>query len=334
MPRLREVGEFEAIRRLARRGVEAPGVVVGSGDDAAVMRLDPDRDLVATTDAFVEGRHWLAEWMTPAEVGARVALANLSDLAAMAAVPRWALVALAVRADQELDELVELERGLERVLGANGAAVVGGNLTAVAGESSITVTLLGDVERGRAWTRSGARPGDLIAVTGHPGRAGAALRLARERAAEARAAEWRELLDAWIRPESRVALAGALAATGGVTAAIDVSDGLIADLRHLAAASGVGLEMERLGADDPLLERAAAALGAGVDDFRMGPSDDYELLVALDPGRRESCELVVRAQGVPFTVIGTVTGDAGRLALARGVGRVPPEPKGYDHFRS
>jgi len=308
-------------------------VVVGSGDDAAVLRPDPDRDLVATTDAFVEGRHWLAEWM-PAEVGARVALANLSDLAAMAAVPRWALVAFAVRADQELDPLVEMERGLERVLEAHGATVIGGNLTAVTGEASITVTLLGDVERGGAWTRSGARPGDLIAVTGHPGRAGAALRLARARPGASRDQEWRELLDAWIRPVSRVALAGALAATRGVTAAIDVSDGLVADLRHLVEASGAGVELERLGPADPLLDRAATVLGDSADALRMGSSDDYELLVTLDPARRESCELVCSAQNVPFTVLGMVTADAGRLVLARGRGRVPLEPGGYDHFRS
>jgi thiamine-monophosphate kinase len=263
-----------------------------------------------------------------------VALANLSDLAAMAAAPRWALVALAVRADQELDDLVEMERGLERILDAHGATVVGGNLTAVPGETSITMTLLGDVERGRAWTRAGARPGDWIAVTGHPGRAGAALRLVRERAGAARAEEWRELLDAWIRPVSRVALARALAATGGVTAAIDISDGLVADLQHLAEASGAGVELERLGPDDPLLDRAAAALGDGGDALRLGPSDDYELLVALDLERRESCELVCGAQGVPFTVLGKVTADAGRVVLARGRGRVPLEPGGYDHFRS
>jgi thiamine-monophosphate kinase len=329
MPRLREVGEFEAIRRLARRGAAA-GVVIGSGDDAAVLRPDPDRDLVATTDAFVEGRHWLREWMSPVEVGARLAHANLSDLAAMAAVPRWALVAIGARPDQELDELVEMERGLERALDAQGAVVVGGNLSAVAGEAWWTVTLLGDVERGRAWTRASARPGDLLAVTGHPGRAGAAVRLVH--AGLARAEEWRPLLDAWIRPASRVALARALAATGAVTAAIDLSDGLAADLGHLAAASGTGATLERLGPEDALLDRAAAALGIGVETVRLGASDDYELLMTLDPARRESCELVCQAQRVPFTVLGTVAAESGRLTLDRGGQRTPIEPAGYDHF--
>ena len=116
MTRLGEAGEFGTLARLIRERIEHPGVIVGPGDDAAVLRPSPGMDLVATTDALVEGRHYLPDWITPAELGARLAAANLSDLAAMAAQPRWALLSIAARADHEVEALESLERGLERTL--------------------------------------------------------------------------------------------------------------------------------------------------------------------------------------------------------------------------
>ena len=332
MPTLREIGEFEAIRRLAGQRADATGVVLGSGDDAAVLRTTPGHDLVVTTDAFVEGRHWLPQWSTPDELGARLAAANLSDLAAMAALPRWALLAIGARPEQEVEHWMAVQAGLSRSLQAHGAVVVGGNLSAVDGPTWLSLTLLGEAAHGRCWTRFGARPGDLLAVTGWPGRAGAAVRLVRQHAADARASRWQELLECWMRPTPRVGLAHALAATGAVTAAIDVSDGLLGDLAHLCEASDVGADLERLGPDDPLLDRAAAALGTTADDLRRGPSDDYELLLALDPAGRPGCEAIARDAGVHFTVLGTLTAAPAMITRVRDGRREPIEPSGYDHF--
>ena len=197
MSTLGELGEFEVIRRLtaARSGAgrerafaadPRAGVVVGSGDDAAVLRPAPGSDLVATTDAFVEGGHFLRDWCPARVAGARLAQANLSDLAAMAAVPRWALLSIGARPESEVADLVAFQSGLSEALEAAGAVLVGGNLTAVAGAEWYSLTLLGECERGREWTRFGARPGDLVAVSGHPGRAGAGAR-ARPRAGRGRA---------------------------------------------------------------------------------------------------------------------------------------------------
>jgi thiamine-monophosphate kinase len=334
MPRLREAGEFAVIRRLVEGLRPSAGVHVGPGDDAAVLRPEPGRDLVITTDAFVEGRHWLPAWIDPRPLGERLALANLSDLAAMAARPRWALLSLGLRGDT-LSEWVEaVQAGLVAALERDGASVVGGNLTAVEGEAWLSLTLAGDVPPGRAWTRGGARPGDLLAVTGAPGRAGAAIALIRALGEGARAPEWAPLLAAWRTPASRVDLARALAASGAITAAVDISDGWAGDLGHLCAASGVGAEVPRGGwAPDAELDAAARALGHTADDFRMGPSDDYELLLAIDPAGREGCAAIALEAGVPLSVIGWFTGRSGALEwLEENGARTPIEPRSFDHF--
>jgi thiamine-monophosphate kinase len=332
--RLREVGEFEALRRLIRERAASPSVIVGPGDDAAVLRPTPGTDLVATTDALVAGHHYLPEWLAPEDLGARLAAANLSDLAAMAATPRWALLEAGVGADHEVDDLLALERGLERALGEAGAVIVGGNLAATEGPEWLTLTLLGEVARGRAWTRRGARPGDLIAVSGAPGRAGAGLALARRLGSAARDQAWQPLLDAWLKPRARVALALSLTASGAVTAAIDISDGLAGDLGHLCEASGVGAEIEAAaGERDALLARAASALGVDALELFAGPSDDYELLLAVDPERRAACELAAEAAGERIAFIGRFTAAPGVIERVSGDGaRRPIEVAGFDHF--
>src|SRR5262249_30829140 len=170
--------EFARIAALIAGLPAGAGVVVGPGDDAAVLRLAEGRDLVATTDAAVEGRHFRRDVLSPEEAGTRLAAADLSDLAAMAAQPRWALISLVAPANWSGEDCRRLEHACARTLFAEGAALVGGNLASADGPLVASLTLLGEVERGRAWTRRGARAGDLIAVTGAPGSAAAFLALA------------------------------------------------------------------------------------------------------------------------------------------------------------
>ena len=348
-------GEFELIRALLAGRLQGEGVIVGPGDDAAVLRPREGLDLVVTTDTFVEGRHFRRDLLSPEQVGSRLAAANLSDLAAMAAVPRWGLIALAVPAAWDAAHVVALERACAQALEAQGVAMVGGNLTATDGPLDATVTLIGDVAQDAHWTRAGARPGDVLAVTGHPGRAAAMLALALwgnppslERVPAA-------LRESFVVPPCRVKTALALAAlstvAGGrsVHACIDVSDGLVGDLAHLCRASGVGATITAW-PDDPELWRAAReistlvsgeraavlpASAAGIlEHLRLSPGDDYELLLAIDPARFDECMAAAAGEGTALFAIGEITAATGsRLRRADGTEQSLPD-RGYDHFAS
>lgn len=279
--------EFDAIRQmLARWGDRA----VGIGNDAAVVRLPRGDSLVASVDASVEGQHFRRAWLSPREVGYRAVTAALSDLAAMAAKPVGVLLAMELPASW-LADLSELADGIGEAVDAAGAHILGGNVSA--GERlSITTTVLGSAFT--MPTRRGAHAGDRVYVTGTFGAPGAALeRLSRGEPA----GEYRER---FARPRARL-LESRWLATRGVTAAIDVSDGLVADLRHLAAASATRIEI-----DASRVPRAAGV----TPEQALSSGEEYELIVtapsALDADgfRREF--------GIPLTEVGAVAaGPAG-----------------------
>ena len=340
------MGEFERIRALIADLPEGDGVVVGPGDDAAVLRPHVGHDLVVTTDTFVEGRHFRRELLSPTELGARFAAANLSDLAAMAARPCWATLALVLPESWSAAAMQAFEHSCARALAADGAAIVGGNLSS--GDTfSATLTLIGQAPRGEAWLRSGARDGDVIAVTGVPGSAAAFTALALWGSPPSRERVPVPLVERFVAPASQVALASVLAGTGAVHAAIDISDGLAADLGHVGEASGLGatIEAEALPADEAL-RAAARQLSAWAGQERgvlpaaetgvrshliLGPSDDYELLLAIDPAGFEACVRLAEGAGATLTAIGRFTSERG-LRLVSGGATTPITPHGWDHF--
>jgi thiamine-monophosphate kinase len=318
MRTLAEIGEFGLIERIARAAARGPagGVVLGIGDDAALLRARAGEDLVATIDAVVEGVHFRWGVDDPAALGWRALAASLSDLAAMGARPLGCLLALAAPGALPLARLDGVLRGMLAAARDYGCPLAGGNVTR-ARETSLTVTALGAVRRGRALSRRGARAGDRILVTGALG--GAAL-------ARAGAARGRGRVRH--RPRPRLAAGLALGRLHGIGACIDVSDGLEADLAHLLDAAGRPLHAELDPARVPVprgLRRACARLGLDPAALALGGGEDYELLFTARPAALPAAALA-RRLGLPVTEIGRVRAGPGR--------RGRPPPRGYRHFRA
>jgi thiamine-monophosphate kinase len=300
-------------------------VIVGIGDDAAVLRLPADTDLVAAVDTLVEGRHFPAG--SPARsIGHRALAVNLSDFAAMGATPAWATLALTIPS-VDVEWLAPFAEGLRSLADAHGVALVGGDTTG--GPLTVSVQLLGYTPRGFALRRSGARAGDVLAVTGSLGDAGAGLALVQgllgvpnERAAEI-------LVHRFEYPAPRVQFG--LCARGIASAAMDLSDGLAGDLPKLARASGLAahVHVERL----PLSEALRALVPpAQAQDWALGAGDDYELLMAVPPHRYPQLAAAAAAVGLALTSIGDLQSGGGVTWSLNGA-EFSPRVQGYDHFR-
>jgi thiamine-monophosphate kinase len=316
---VRRPGEFELIERFTRPFTQGEGVRVGIGDDAAVLRPPPGEDLVATVDAVVEGVHFTSRF-TPEEIGWKALAVNLSDLAAMGARPLWALVALATPPVADPGRLARIGRGIAGCARRHALSVVGGNVTA-ARQLSLTVTVLGAVRRGRVLVRTGGRPGDLLVVSGTLGDAGLGLLPGAALGLRARQR----------RPRPRLALGRS--AAGIARAAIDVSDGLLQDLEHLCAASGVGarVEVDRL----PLSPAYRASTRGSRDPFERALSggEDYELLLAVPPSRLAALRDVARAARTRVTLVGVLEDRPG-VRVVRGGRLLHPRRAGHDHLRT
>ncbi len=324
------VGEFALIERLRHLVPAAgPGVVIGIGDDAAVVQLSGQ--VLATCDVQVEGVHFTRDLCAPPDIGWRALAVNLSDIAAMGGTPRYALASLLLPPETPVRVLDGIYAGLAEIASSYGVVVVGGNISRTPGTLGIDVTLLGDA--GRVLSRTGARPGDGIWVTGAVGKAAAGLYLLRH--PEVRVPGGDALAAAYRRPVPRVGAGQTLAGMEAVTAMIDTSDGTARDLLHVADASGVGvrLDLGRLPLD-PGIVAAARAAGRDPEVWALGGGEDYELLFTAGPGFDVPAAGLGRTTGVPVTRIGDVLRpDDGRWAVGRDGTRVPLLPAGWDHFR-
>ncbi|WP_344279893.1 thiamine-phosphate kinase [Actinomadura napierensis] len=300
-----ELGEFGLIGRLTRGLPRGADVRLGPGDDAAVVAA-PDGRVVATTDLLVEGRHFRRDWSGPYDIGRKAAAQNLADVVAMGARPTALLVGFAAPPSTDADWAVRLYDGLADECRRAGASVAGGDVVGAPG-ITLAVTALGDLGGGRPLTRSGARPGDVVAVRGRLGYASAGWALL----AEGRDGP-PELLDAHRRPEPPYE-AGAEAREAGATALLDVSDGLVQDLGHIAAASGVRIDVDSATLVVPEV--------LGPDGLRhvLTGGEDHGFAGTFPPDSPPPPS---------WTVIGSVReGDGVRVD-----GRVP-DATGWDHFR-
>ncbi|HVF36135.1 MAG TPA: thiamine-phosphate kinase [Candidatus Saccharimonadia bacterium] len=306
--------EFDLIELIRRECAHArDDVRVGIGDDGAVLTTRDGHDLVVATDTLVSGVHFPAS-TTPYDIGWKALAVNLSDLAAMGAEPAWATLALTLPTPDPA-WVAAFAGGFAALARPHGVALVGGDTTL--GPLTITVTVHGFVPRGAALLRSGARVGDLVCVTGELGDAAAALE-------HFDVAALRERLD---RPVPRVR--AGIALRGRASAAIDVSDGLLADLGRLCAASGVGARLDEAPPMSGALLQACTAAVALVHAWTGG--DDYELCFTLPP---ESLVEVrgLPDKGVPIATLGRIVATPGvRVVDSRG-NDVTPARRGYEHF--
>ncbi|WP_165987567.1 thiamine-phosphate kinase [Streptomyces sp. YIM 98790] len=274
-----ELGEFGLIRELTARITSAPAVRLGPGDDAAVVAA-PDRRVVATTDVLLEGRHFRRDWSTAYDVGRKAAAQNLADIAAMGAVPSAVLLGLVVPAELAATWPVELMDGIRDECQVAGAGVAGGDV--VRGETiTVSITALGDLKGREAVTRAGARPGDLVAVVGWLGWSAAGHAVLSRGFRSPRA-----FVEAHRRPEPPYA-AGPLAADLGATAMTDVSDGLIADLGHIAGASKVRINIRSAALDVPAqMSDIGSAVGVDPLHWVLTGGEDHAIVATFPAGTK------------------------------------------------
>jgi len=313
MSTLGETGEREAIRRLTALLPSSHSVLVGAGDDAAVVRMGGSKvDLVLTSDPLTEGVHFTADDAS-VRVGHKAMGRVLSDLAAMGAKPRWALINVAAPPELRLERIEGIYRGAAAVAGRHGLSIVGGD-TSRSPVFALHVFGVGEVPAGSAVTRAGAREKDPIYVTGELGGS----RLSKHLDFEPRVAE-----GVWLREQ------------GWAKAMIDITDGLATDLRHILERSGVGAELLEQAVP---IAPAARAAGSRATPLQRALTDgeDFELLFTIDAKRAGVFE---QAWGVKFstacTRIGCVTGKTGVIELVDPAGQVRTlEARGFEHFRS
>ena len=320
--------EFDLIDRHFRRPPRRADVRVGIGDDAAVFAPTPGMELAVSVDMLVEGRHFFAG-TDPARLGHKTLAVNLSDLAAMGAAPRFALLAGALP-DADEDWLARFMQGFRALAERHDVELIGGDTTR--GPRNLCVTVIGEVPPGAAITRAGGRPGDDVYVSGALGGAALAVRALQGdvRLAPAVLTRVRDRLE---RPEPRIGLGIAL--RGLATAALDVSDGLVGDLGHILEASGCGatVELARLPADPAAAERLHGADRDIALACLLAGGDDYELCFTAPRSARERIDLLARDLAVPATLVGTLERGRGLNVLDERGRPLAPLPASFDHFR-
>jgi thiamine-monophosphate kinase len=347
--KLREIGEFELIERMAR--VFGPGgavvaeattafsrLSVGIGDDAAVWQESAGCYTVATTDAMVEGVHFTRATTDWYDLGWKAMTSNVSDIAGMGCVPRYALVALGATSETDVDEVLELCRGMRDLASRFGVSIVGGD-TVSSPVAMITITLLGETQGGaRAdgspplLSRFAARPGDLIAVTGQLGSSAGGLELLLHRRAPI-PERYSPLLEAHRRPLPRVE-EGLRLVESGVRCGMDLSDGLVGDLTRICRASGVSVQVEvgKLPIHPLLRER----FGERAVELALSGGEDYELLCTAPAETVSRARLLLHAINRELTAVGVVQdrgGEPPHVMLVDETGRrYEPKRSGWEHF--
>lgn len=324
-----ELSERDLVARIQQQLAAPPAwLTVPIGDDAAVVETERNRLEVLTVDALIDGVHFDRHFTPPDAIGHRALAANLSDLAAMGATPRLVLLSLALPPDLPCIDFDGIVQGLAALAASSGVTVAGGNLTRTPGPLTIDITAIGSVKRRGVLQRGGARPGDLVYVSGALGAAAAGLQML-----TAGTPESDICVSHYLRPTARVRVGQLLGRNRAASACVDLSDGLGDGVSRIAEASRVGITLDRSALPIPDdARRWFEARGGDAVSAAIAGGDDYELLFTVRPRLRGRLRAVFQHGGVPLTRIGTCTADAA-LLLTQPDGTTQPIPAGFTHFR-
>ena len=332
-------GELEIISHIKRRARRSGDVRVGIGDDAAVVDLGGDADMIACSDLMVEGVHFRTAWSEPALIGRKSLAVTLSDVAAMGGAPRFAMVSIAIAKGLATGFVEELFEGIFAMADAAGVFVIGGDTSSSRDSLFIDTSVIGQCGKGEAVTRSGARAGDRIFVTGTLGASMLGLhllergtRLGAEGVSDEKDRLRRQAILKHLAPEPRLGLGRAIGEHRLATAMIDISDGLSTDLWHVLEESRCGalISAEAIPIDESAVS-LAEEMGEAAIDLALDGGEEYELLFTARPENESRIIAISDSLGVPVTAIGEITGDVG-LRLERG-GRITPLPaRGFQHI--
>ncbi|KUO42619.1 MAG: hypothetical protein APZ16_01735 [Candidatus Hadarchaeum yellowstonense] len=326
--KLKEVGEkaiVENARKIFRKG---KGIRIGIGDDAAAIDLPGKKCLVVTTDMLVASIHF-PPGTKPEQIGKKAVVVNLSDLAAMGAEPLGLVFSVALPRELEVGFTNRIMRGMESAAREYGTYIVGGDLDEAA-EITIAGTAFGLADRNRLLRRSGAQKGDIVAVTGELGAASAGLKILMEKIPRK---GYEKLVKAQLEPKAQVEAGIVLARSGRVKAAIDVSDGMAANLWHLSRESRVKIiiDHEKIPVHG-LVKKFCQQYGYDMDEFTLFSGEDFELIFTTRPEFWDDVNLALKRVGKKATPIGKVVEGSG-VFIKKGEEIVKLEDRGYEHFK-
>ena len=328
--------ESKILSRL--RGLAGVGdeVLVGIGDDAAVIKGLGGRDLIACCDLMVEGVHFRTEWSSPRLLGRKALAVNLSDVAAMGGVPKFAMISVALPHECSSEFIDELFAGVLELAEASGVSIIGGDTSGSRDSLFIDLSVIGECESGRAVTRRGAKIGDTIYVSGSVGASALGLALLEDGYRlddlKDRPDPRRQAVLKHLSPDPQLKLGRAIGEARLATAMIDISDGLSTDLRHILDESDCGAVIHAGAIPIAKFVRSIALTAPGIDPLRLALNggEDYELLFTARPEDQQRVSEVSTVCGVEITAVGEIVGG-GRLQLEREGSLEPVPPAGYEH---
>jgi len=340
--KLANLGEFGLISRISAAVGQSIGVITGIGDDAAVTALSPGMQLLTSTDMLLEDVHFRRSWHDPYHLGRKSLAVSISDIAAMGAIPRWALLSLALPKECSLELVDEFTRGFLAMASEHDVALIGGDTCASKSGLVISVTIMAEQIPGLIIRRNGAQPGDDIWVTGTLGDAAMGLKLLErasaplsQRTAESGALSGVEpyLLSRLLDPQPRTEVGLALAESGLVNAMIDVSDGLLADFGHIAELSGVGgtIQLESL-PTSPAFRSVAGSLPEFPHQLVLSGGEDYELAFTALPSSRKKIIEIMKRCSLEAVRVGIITSSPSVTVVRSDGSNQIMQSTGFTHF--